>query len=178
MSANDQPFHALYIDPAQSRTLLQRSLSATRTGLTETRRALQALRSSPLEDLGLALAIRQEAQTVAERANLTLDLHIPETVDNLPPDVEQCIYRVTQEALANAAHHAQAKQVTVKLLREDGSPTLTVSDDGCGFDSSAIDAERHLGIRGMRERTEMVGGTLEIESEHGQGTTVRLTIEA
>ena len=57
MSANDQPFHALYIDPAQSRTLLQRSLSATRTGLTETRRALQALRSSPLEDLGLALAI-------------------------------------------------------------------------------------------------------------------------
>ena len=166
------------VDQVQARTLLQRSLSATRTGLTETRRALQALRSSPLEDLGLALAIRQEAQTVAERANLTLDLHIPETVDNLPPDVEQCIYRVTQEALANAAHHAQAKQVTVKLLREDGSPTLTVSDDGCGFDSSAIDAERHLGIRGMRERTEMVGGTLEIESEHGQGTTVRLTIEA
>jgi signal transduction histidine kinase len=165
------------VDPAQARTLLQRSLSATRTGLTETRRALQALRSSPLEDLGLALAIRQEAQTVAERANWTLDLHISNPVDNLPPDVEQCVYRVAQEALANAAHHAQAKQGAVKLLREDGRLTLTVYDDGQGFALSDIDAERHLGIRGMQERAEMVGGTLEIESESGQGTTVRLTVE-
>jgi signal transduction histidine kinase len=165
------------VDPAQSRTLLQRSLSATRTGLTETRRALQALRSSPLEDLGLALAIRQEAQTVAERANLALDLHIQEPVDNLPPDVEQCVYRVAQEALANIAHHAQAQRVQVQLLREGGSLTLTVSDDGRGFNPNTVDAERHLGIQGMRERAEMVGGTLEIESEPGQGTTVRLTVE-
>jgi signal transduction histidine kinase len=166
------------VDQAQARTLLQRSLSATRAGLTETRRALQALRSSPLEDLGLALAIRQEAQAVAERANLTLDLHIPEPVDNLSPDVEQCIYRVAQEALANAAHHAQAQRVTVKLHREDGKLTLTVSDDGQGFESSDVNAERHLGIRGMQERAEMVGGTLEIECEPGQGTTVRLMVEA
>lgn len=165
-------------DQVQARTLLQRSLSATRTGLTETRRALQALRSSPLEDLGLALAIRQEAQTVAERANLTLDLHILEPVDNLSPDVEQCVYRVAQEALANAAHHAQAQQVTVKLLQEDDCLTLTVYDDGQGFDPGDVDAERHLGIRGMRERAEMVGGTLEIESKPRQGTTVRLAIEA
>ena len=165
------------VDAAQARTLLRRSLSATRTGLTETRRALQALRSSPLEDLGLVLAIRQEAQAVAERANLTLDLHIPEPMDNLPPNVEQCIYRVAQEALANAAHHAQAQRVEVKLLREDGCLTLTVSDNGQGFDPSSIDAEHHLGIRGMRERAEMVSGTLEIESEPGQGTTVRLTVE-
>jgi signal transduction histidine kinase len=166
------------VDQVQARALLQRSLSATRTGLTETRRALQALRSSPLEDLGLALAIRQEAQTVAERANLILNLHIPEPVDNLPPDVEQCIYRVAQETLANTAHHAQAQHVEVKLRREDDSLTLTISDDGHGFDPSDVDAERHLGIRGMRERAEMVGGTLEIESEPEQGTTVRLTIGA
>jgi signal transduction histidine kinase len=165
------------IDQAQARTFLQRSLSATRTGLTETRRALQALRSSPLEDLGLVLAIRQEAQAVAERANLTLDLHTPELVDNLPPDVEQCVYRVAQEALANAAHHAQAKQLAVKLLRGDSCLTLTVYDDGRGFDPSNVDDERHLGIRGMRERVEMVSGTLEIESEPGQGTTIRLTVE-
>jgi len=165
-------------DSTQARALLQRSLSATRTGLTETRRALQALRSNPLEDLGLALAIRQEAQTVAERGNLALDLHIPEPVDNLSPDVEQCVYRVAQEALANVTQHAQAKQVAVELLREDGSLTLTVSDDGCGCDFNDIDAERHLGIRGMRERAEMVGGTLEIESDPGLGTTVHLTIES
>jgi signal transduction histidine kinase len=165
------------VDQVQARSLLQRSLSATRTGLTETRRALQALRSSPLEYLGLALAIRQEAQTVAERANLTLDLHIPETADNLLPDVEQCVYRVAQEALANVAHHAQAQRVEVKLLQKEDCLTLAVSDDGCGFDAGAIDAERHLGIRGMRERAEMVGSTLEIESDLGQGTTVRLIVE-
>ncbi|MBN1976475.1 MAG: sensor histidine kinase [Anaerolineae bacterium] len=164
-------------DPSQARALLQRSLSVTRTGLNETRRALQALRSSPLEDLGLALAIRQEAQTVAERANLALDLHIPEPVNNLPPDVEQCIYRALQEALANVAQHAQARHVGTSLLREENRLTLTISDDGLGFDPAAVDVEHHLGIRGMRERAEMVGGTLEIESGPGQGTTVRLTLE-
>ncbi|MBN1813080.1 MAG: sensor histidine kinase [Anaerolineae bacterium] len=164
-------------DPTQARALLQRSLAVTRTGLTETRRALQALRSSPLEDLGLALATHQEAQTMAERANLTLDLHIPEPTDNLPPDVEQCVYRVAQEALANAAHHAQAQRVEVSLLRRDSYLALTVSDDGQGFDPSDVDTEHHLGIRGMRERAEMVGGVLGIESEPGQGTTVRLTVE-
>jgi len=164
-------------EPSQARALLKRSLTATRTGLTETRRALQALRSSPLEDLGLALAVRQEAETVAERANLTLDLQIPERVDNLPPNVEQCVYRVAQEALANAAHHAQAQDVEVSLVRKDGYLTLTVFDDGQGFDPSDTDTNRHLGIRGMRERAEMVGGTLEIEGELGQGTTVRLTVE-
>jgi signal transduction histidine kinase len=166
------------VDPTQARALLRRSLSATRTGLTETRRALQALRSSPLEDLGLALAIRQEAETVAERANLTLDVRIPELVDNLPPDAEQCVYRVAQEALANAAHHAQARRVEISLVRADGYLTLTVSDDGEGFDLGAVDAGRHLGIRGMQERAEMVGGDLEIESKVGHGTTIRLTMGA
>jgi signal transduction histidine kinase len=164
-------------DSTQARALLQRSLAATRTGLTETRRALQALRSSPLEDLGLALAIYQEAQTVAERSNWTLDLRIPERVNGLPPDAEQCVYRVAQEALANAAHHARAQCVTVSLLQEDSRLTLAVSDDGRGFDPAAIDTEHHLGIRGMQERAEMVSGILEIESELGQGTTVRLTVE-
>lgn len=164
-------------DPAQARAMLEQSLSATRTGLAETRRALQALRSSPLEDFGLALAIRQEAESVAARANLALDLHIPERLDNLPPDVEQCIYRVAQEALANVAHHAQARRVEISLLKERGRLILRVSDDGHGFDPDTVDTEYHLGIRGMQERAEMVGGVLEIDSEPGQGVTVRLIVE-
>jgi signal transduction histidine kinase len=165
------------VEPAQARSLLERSLSATRTGLTETRRALQALRSSPLEDMGLALAIRQEAETVAERSGWALDLHIAEPANGLPASVEQCIYRVAQEALANASHHAQAKHVKVSLVCQDGALRLTVFDDGMGFDSEKVDPEHHLGIRGMRERAEMVSGRLEIEGEPGQGTTVRLIVE-
>lgn len=164
-------------DPAQAHAMLEQSLIATRSGLTETRRALQALRSSPLEDLGLALAIRQEAESVAARANLTLALHIPERLDNLPPDVEQCLYRVVQEALANVAHHAQARRVEIRLLEERGRLTLSVSDDGCGFALDSLDTEHHLGIRGVQERAEMVGGALEIDSGPGRGTTIRLTVE-
>ena len=88
-------------DPAQAQALLAQALHNTRTGLTETRRALQALRSTPLDDFGLALALERAAQTVAERANLELELHIVKQEYNLPPDVEQCYYRVAQEALAN-----------------------------------------------------------------------------
>ena len=95
----------------------------------------------------------------------------------MPPDVEQCIYRVAQEALANVAHHAQARRVKLNLLREDGRLALSVSDDGCGFDPDTVDTEYHLGIRGMRERAKMVGGILNIDSEPGQGGTVRLIVE-
>jgi signal transduction histidine kinase len=164
-------------DPARARTLLERSLAATRSGLTETRRALQALRSSPLEDLGLVLAIRQQAEAVAARANLALDLQVPERLDDLSPDVEQCIYRVAQETLTNVARHAQARHVQVSLLQEHKRLTLTVSDDGRGFEPDAADLEDHLGIRGMQERAEAAGGTLEVSSEPGQGTTVRLSVE-
>ena len=154
--------------------MLAQSLTVTRTGLAETRRAIQSLRSSPLEDLGLALAIRQEAESITARANLTLDLHIPERLDNLSPDVEQCFYRVAQEALANVVHHAQAQNIEVGLLKTDAHLTLRISDDGCGFDPTAVDTERHLGIRGMRERAEMMGGRLEIDSAPSRGTTIRL----
>ncbi len=162
------------IDTAQAHAMLTQSLTVTRTGLAETRRALQSLRSSPLEDLGLALAIRQDAESVTARANLPLNLHIPERLDDLPPDVEQCFYRVAQEALANVVYHARAQNAEISLLKKDGHLILSISDDGCGFDLTTVDTERHLGIRGMQERAEMMGGSLEINSTPGQGTSVRL----
>jgi signal transduction histidine kinase len=165
------------VDSHRARIFLKRSLTTARTGLTETRRALQALRSSPLEDLGLALAIRQEAEAVAERSGFALDLQVPEGVGGLPPDVEQCVYRVAQEALANAARHAQPQIVAVSLLQKGDRLTLTISDDGGGFDLDAVDTDRHLGIQGMEERAEMVGGTLQVVSKPGEGTTIQLTVE-
>ncbi|MCP4539331.1 MAG: sensor histidine kinase [Chloroflexi bacterium] len=162
------------VDPTHAHTMLGQSLTVTRTGLAETRRAIQSLRSSPLEDLGLALAIRQEAESVTSRANLALDLRTTERLDNLSPDVEQCFYRIAQEALANIVHHAQAQNVKINLFRDNDHLILSVSDDGCGFDPITVDTEHHLGIRGMRERAEMLGTNLEIDSEPGQGTAIRL----
>jgi signal transduction histidine kinase len=164
------------LEPARARTLLRASLAAARSGLTETRRALKDLRSSPLEDLGLALAVRQAAESAAARAGLSLELAIPEEVGSLPPAVEQGVYRIVQEALANVVHHAGAQRVSVSLVREGKALVVTVADDGRGFDPAAIDAESHLGLRGMRERAEVAGGTLAVESVPGEGTRVALRV--
>jgi signal transduction histidine kinase len=164
-------------DPAQARAMLEQSSKAIRSGLTETRRALQALRASPLAELGLALAVRELAESVAEQSGARLDWQGPERVDNLVPAVEQGVYRVAQEALANVAKHASAQHLAVQLVQNNGRLTLQVADDGCGFELNNIDIQNHFGLKGMQERAEMIGGTLEIETQPGTGTTLRLTVE-
>ena len=94
-------------------------------------------------------------------------------------DVEQPLVpdRVAGEALENVVRHAGARQVTVQLERAGGRLTLTIADDGCGFDANKPVAEDRYGLRGMRERAGMIGGALEVESQPGIGTTVRLAVE-
>jgi two-component system sensor histidine kinase UhpB len=164
--------------------MLDQSLTATRSGLTETRRALQALRAALLEDLGLVLAVRALAESVAAQTGATLTWRGPDTaqgaarVENLSPDVEQCVYRVAQESLENVSRHAGAKHLTVQLTPDKGRLTLQVSDVGRGFDLSKASTNDHrLGLSGMQERAEMIGGILQVESQLGCGTTVRLIVE-
>jgi len=163
------------VETGTARRILDQALQSTRSGLTEARRALQALRASPLEDLGLALAVSDLAESVAERANLKLDLNVQNHLENVSPEVEQCVYRVVQEALTNVARHADARSLRVVLTRENEGLLLTVADDGHGFDPGVVNGT-HYGLRGLRERAEMVGGTLEVDSQPQTGTTVRLTI--
>jgi signal transduction histidine kinase len=164
-------------DPTAIRPMLDTSLEATRTGLQETRRALKHLRASPLEDLGLVLALRQMATEAAERAGVQLDLHLPEQEPSLEPPVEQCLYRVAQEATANVAHHANATRLTVGLSLHHTEAVLRICDDGCGFMTNEETAPGHFGLTGMRERARLAGGTLTIFSQPGKGTTVELRIE-
>ncbi len=165
-------------DPNAAHTLLEQSLTATRSGLTETRRALQALRASPLEDLGLSLAIRALAESLATRTGLTLDLRVPDELDDLSQPVEQCVYRITQESLANVDRHANARQLSLQIERANRHLTLTIADDGQGFAPDKVNTENHLGLKGMEERAAMVGGTITLESGPGQGTTICLTVPA
>ncbi len=164
------------VDPAAAERMLATALSVTRSGLQETRRALKSLRASPLDDLGLAQALRQIATETAARANLHLNLQVPERLPALAAAVEQCLYRVAQEAVANVAHHANAQTLTVQL-QVNGSITLRVCDDGCGFTPQQTELAGHFGMAGMRERVQLVGGTLSITSQPGQGTTVQLTMK-
>jgi signal transduction histidine kinase len=163
------------IDPAAAQHLLDQSLTATRSGLQETRRALKSLRASPLDDL--ALAVRKLAQETAARANLKLDLSLPEQLPALSSDVEQCVYRVAQEAMANAAHHANAHTLIVRVSADGRGLSLLVCDDGQGFNVEQGVASHHFGLAGMRERAQLVGGQLTIDSQPGQGTAIRLAVE-
>jgi signal transduction histidine kinase len=164
------------IDRNTAHSILEQSLKATHQGLEETRRTLKALRASPLDNLGLSMALRRLVEDAALRAGLSLDM--PE-ISNLPPlspDVEQCIYRVTQEAIANVAKHANAKKLTVKLEYIKEKVVLTVQDDGAGFDVKQDIGAEHYGLAGMQERAKLVGGLLEIKSGPGAGTAVTLTV--
>lgn len=163
-------------DPAQARMMLEQSSQAIRTGLTETRRALKALRASPLEEMGLALAVRSLAQSVAEQTGAELNWQGPEQVDKLTPVVEQGVYRVAQEALANVARHALPQHLTVQLVQNNGRLTLQITDDGCGFELDRLDTEHRFGLKGMRERAEMMGGVLTVESQPGEGTRIHLVV--
>jgi signal transduction histidine kinase len=91
--------------------------------------------------------------------------------------MEQGLYRVAQEALENVVKHAQARRVSVRLAREGGRLTLSISDDGCGFEAAHADSDQHYGLRGMFERAGIMGGKLQVESQPGQGTTIHLTVE-
>lgn len=164
------------VDQKTARSVLDKSLATAHSGLKETRRALQALRASPLDDLGLALAISTMAKDAAERANLALDMSITDDIPALSPDVEQCVYRVAQEAITNVVSHASAKKLTVKLEFAEGKAKLIVGDDGAGFNIEKVNKKAQFGLTGMRERAQLVGGELNITSKPGAGTTIQFTV--
>ncbi|HXF86609.1 MAG TPA: sensor histidine kinase [Anaerolineales bacterium] len=161
-------------DPARAQDIMDQTLLTTRKGLQEARRAIQALRAAPLDDLGLVLAIRELAEAASRRAELRLHFHAPDSIHNLPPEVEQCIYRIAQEAISNVVEHSQARHLRVELEQKDGRFALLVADDGCGFDPAHPPEDGHFGLRGMRERAEMIGAALTVQSAPGQGTQVSL----
>jgi signal transduction histidine kinase len=163
------------IDANKTRELIERSLESTRLGVDETRRALKALRSSSLADMGLNLAIQRASESAAARFHLNLMLDLKNPMPSLSPDVEQTIYRIAQECIENITNHSCAKNFSVQL-DSNGHTTLAIQDDGIGFDLDAEKSTGHFGLIGMHERAELVGGKLKIESEKGKGTKVVLTI--
>lgn len=167
------------VDPQAAREMLNRSLKMTRDGLRESRRAIGALRASPLEDLGLALALQHLAHNEGQRAGLAIAVCLPESpalVGELPPFVEQGLYRIAHEALDNVVRHAKATHLSLTLAASHEGVNLTIADNGVGFDAGAAQPEGRYGVHGMRERAELIGATLEIESEPGVGTTVTVTV--
>ncbi len=163
------------VDINQTRELVDKSIDATRKGVEETRRALKALRSSDLEDLGLRLAIKKVAESAASRFALDLELGLQDPLPYLSPDVEQTIFRITQEAIENITKHSGANKFSIQLSN-NGHTTLIIQDNGIGFDSKSKEPTGHFGLIGMKERAQLAGGSLKIESQKDKGTKVILKI--
>jgi signal transduction histidine kinase len=157
-------------------TMLDQSLQNTRAGLAETRRALKALRSQQLDDLGLEIAIKNLANDAASRGDFSVQTEIAPDLPEITPDIEQSIYRITQETLENIIRHANAKRVEINLDHDIQSLMLSISDDGRGFDQNNAENSDKLGIQGMRERAAILRGELTILSGPGNGTTIHLSI--
>lgn len=131
------------------------------------------LRPSMLDDLGLVAALRWQAREVNRRSGLKVKVDAPELEEDLPDEHRTCIYRLVQEALHNCARHAHANQVEVAVQRGPRGLSVTVQDDGVGFNPAL---EKGLGLLGMEERIQHLGGRLSIESAPGAGTTLAATI--
>lgn len=156
-----------------TRTLAQRLLD-------QTRRLIFDLRPAALDDLGLLPALRHYAQRQLDLAHLQLRLEVLGQPRRLPSQVETSVFRIAQEAITNVVRHAQASEVQLSLNFTPQHLALTVADNGCGFDPDSIlkagNDVQHIGLMGIRERAELLGGRLEINTRPGAGTTVRVEI--
>ena len=131
------------------------------------------LRPSMLDDLGLIPALEWQAREVSRRTGIKVEVHADNVPDSLPDDVRTCIYRVVQEALHNVSRHSGAKAVVITVRNVDGSLSLSVADDGRGFDPERT---RGMGMLGIEERIRQLGGQFEVQSAPGKGTTLRSTL--
>lgn len=134
------------------------------------------LRPSVLDDLGLAAALRRYVQDYQARYPVEVDLVVMGLEERLPAAVETAVYRIVQESLTNIARHAQAQTVSVLVERGHGRIRAIIEDDGVGFDEEAAGKNGRLGLYGMRERAELLNGTLTIESTPGQGTSIFIEV--
>jgi len=139
------------------------------------------LRPAALDDLGLIPALHSYVKDFAKRMGLALHFtsFTRDRMEQLDSVRRTVLYRVAQEALINVARHAQASRVNVSIRRLRGVIRMVVQDDGKSFEvRGALSAKRNkgLGLLGMRERVEMVGGRFAVESAPGRGTTIRAEI--
>ena len=152
------------------KTLVDRTVRAVRD-------MAMGLRPSILDDLGLIPALEWQAREFTRRSGILVNLNLDSNLGELTDGHRTCLYRVVQEALTNCGRHAEAKEVNVTLNGGDGRISLTVQDDGKGFDPAQF-TRRGLGLLGIEERVRELGGTVEILSQPRGGTLLKVDIPA
>ena len=165
-------------EPAGARDALTQVRESARQAMGEMEAMLHGLRAAPLENVGLVEALRESCEALAFRTGAQVEFipgELPPS-EALPPGAQDAVFRVAQEAMANIARHARAAHVRVTLYGSATELELTVRDDGAGFERSG--AEHGQGLSNMQARATEYGGHLDIISQPGGGTRVRMAIPA
>ena len=159
-------------EPARAVQVLERATGHLRDGVADVRRIVDDLRPAALDELGLVQAVREQAARLGA-SGLPVSVAAEGDLADLPAATEVAAYRITAEAMTNAARHAGARQVQVRLARADGQVRIQVADDGRGLPDDLVPG---VGLGSMHQRAAELGGTCVVRGEGGAGTTVEATI--
>ena len=152
------------------------TLALIDTTIDTVRKIATELRPSILDDLGLVAALDWQSDEFEKRSNIKVEFtsNLNETL--ILPDISTALFRIYQELLTNVARHSKAGKVVASVSQDDNKLYLKVEDNGQGFDLNNILSKKTLGLRGIKERTSLIGGTYEIKSSPGCGTSVLISV--
>lgn len=158
---------------------LQDLKEMVRNSLSEVRKIIFDLRPMALDDLGLVPTLRKYTMDVSDRTGVLIELTTIGKEMRLPSAMEVAMFRLIQEALSNVVKHAKARNTLIKMEFHQGKVMFIVKDDGIGFNPTSLrqeDARSHFGLMGMRERVDLLEGQMDIQSAHGEGTKLTISI--
>jgi PAS domain S-box-containing protein len=170
---------AITLSPQQLKRKLTRTQRIVEKSVNIVQQFARELRPTALDDLGLIAALHSYMRDFMKRTGVRVDFTTSAGVEHLNSARRTVVYRVVHSAFTNVAQHAQASRVKVSIREIEDAVHLEISDDGRSFNVEQLSRakrNKHLGLLGMRERVEMVGGSFNVESAPGQGTTVRAQI--
>lgn len=168
----------LDVDPAQAKEELSNLKVSAMSTFQKVRNFIFELRPMMLDDLGLVPTVRKYADAFKEQTGLDTSVTVTGTERRLEPYLEVMIFRAIQELIGNAARHSQATMVKVHLDIADEIVRVSVDDNGKGFDPEAVSRGTSLGLKLIKERAEMLGGTFEIDSAAGKGARIGFSVPA
>jgi signal transduction histidine kinase/ligand-binding sensor domain-containing protein len=165
-------------DAGAARSALDLAKRMARHSLTEARRSLRDLRAAALEDQDLAVALESGVERWAAKSGAKVKVDVNGDASKLPEQVAHHVFRIAQEAVANAVNHAAANRINLELKIEPKKLRLHVEDDGCGFEptNAFTSTQGNFGLIGMRERAERLEGELHLASHPGKGTRLDVTV--
>jgi two-component system sensor histidine kinase UhpB len=134
------------------------------------------LHPAVLQHVGLVPALRSRAREISRKSGLTIEIESRGDLENLPTATTVCLFRTAQEALHNVMKHARAQRADVRIERDGGMITMTVEDDGCGFDTAQISRRRGFGLITMDERARIAGGKFVVESAPLCGSKIEIKV--